>query len=82
MIVLILDERLSAFCGGNTQVQSYIESARERKLAVIFITHNVHQVYMVADSYTIIRQGRNIGTYRRGTFGRRHCRLITGAREC
>lgn len=81
--VLILDEPTSALSVAETRkVLSYIESARERQLAVIFITHNVHQVYMVADSYTIIRQGRNIGTYRKGDLSEDDIAdLITGARE-
>lgn len=84
MKVLILDEPTSALSVAETRkVLSYIESARERQLAVIFITHNVHQVYMVADSYTIIRQGRNIGTYRKGELSEDDIAdLITGAREC
>ena len=82
--VLILDEPTSALSVAETRkVLSYIENARERNLAVIFITHNVHQVYMVADSYSIIRQGHNIGTYRKGELSEEDIAdLITGAREC
>lgn len=82
--VLILDEPTSALSVAETRkVLSYIENARERQLAVIFITHNVHQVYQVADSYTVIRQGHNIGTYRKGELSEDDIAdLITGAREC
>ena len=82
--VLILDEPTSALSVAETRkVLSYIENARERNLAVIFITHNVHQVYMVADSYSIIRQGHNVGTYRKGELSEEDIAdLITGAREC
>ncbi len=81
--VLILDEPTSALSVAETRkVLSYIENARERSLAVIFITHNVHHVYMVADSYTIIRQGQNVGTYRKGELSEEDIAdLITGARE-
>lgn len=81
--VLILDEPTSALSVAETRkVLSYIENARERQLATIFITHNVHHVYMVADSYTIIRQGHNVGTYRKGELSEEDIAdLITGDRE-
>ncbi len=81
--VLILDEPTSALSVAETRkVLHYIENARERGLAVIFITHNVHHVYMVADSYTIIRQGRSVGTYFKGELSEDDIAdLITGDRE-
>lgn len=80
--VLILDEPTSALSVGETRkVLTYIENARERGLAVIFITHNVNHVYMVADSYTIIRQGQNVGTYYKGELTQEDIAdLITGKR--
>lgn len=82
--VLILDEPTSALSVAETRkVLSYIENARERDLAVIFITHNVHHVYMVADSYTVIRQGCCVGTYFKGDLTEDDIAdLITGDREC
>jgi simple sugar transport system ATP-binding protein len=82
--VLILDEPTSALSVAETRkVLSYIENARERNLATIFITHNVHHVYLVADSYTIIRHGLNVGTYRKGELSEEDISdLITGDREC
>ena len=81
--VLILDEPTSALSVAETRkVLTYITSARERGLAVIFITHNVHHVYMVADSYTIIRQGQHVGTYYQGELTENDIAdLITGDRE-
>ncbi|HEY3344863.1 MAG TPA: hypothetical protein VGJ97_08040 [Anaerolineaceae bacterium] len=50
--------------------------------AVIFITHNVGRVYRVADSYTVIRQGRNVGAYRKGELIQGDiANLITGDRD-
>jgi len=81
--VLILDEPTSALSVAETRkVLTYINSARDRGLGVIFITHNVGHVYMVADSYTIIRQGRVVGTYRKGELSQDDIAdLITGERE-
>jgi simple sugar transport system ATP-binding protein len=81
--LLILDEPTSALSVAETRkVLNYITNARERGLSVIFITHNVHHVYQVADAYTIIRHGRKVGTYLRGELTENDIAdLITGDRE-
>jgi len=81
--LLILDEPTSALSVAETgKVLSYIENARASGLPVIFITHNVNHIYQVSDSYTIIRQGRKVGTYQRGELSQQDIAdLITGARE-
>lgn len=81
--VLILDEPTSALSVAETRkVLNYINSAKEQGLAVIFITHNVSHVYMVADSYTIIRHGQKVGTYFKGELTQTDIAdLITGERE-
>ncbi len=49
---------------------------------MIFITHNVHHVSQVADRYTVIRQGANIGTYNHDEVSVEDISaLITGERE-
>ena len=81
--LLILDEPTSALSVGETQkVLSYIYNAREKGLPVIFITHNINQIYECADCYTIIRQGVKVGTYQRGELSQQDIAdLITGTRE-
>lgn len=81
--VLILDEPTSALSVAETRkVLTYITNARESGLAVIFITHNVHHVHMLADSYTVIRHARNVGTYFKGDLTEEDIAdLITGDRE-
>lgn len=81
--LLILDEPTSALSVAETRkVLNYITNARERGLSVIFITHNVHHVYQVADAYTIIRHGRKVGTYVKGDLTENDIAdLITGDRE-
>ena len=62
--VLILDEPTAAL--GVKQagvVLKYIAQARARGLAVIFITHNVHHAYPVADKFTILKRGKSYGTF-------------------
>src|SRR5712691_2767986 len=62
--VLILDEPTSAL--GVKQagvVLKYILQARERGIAVIFITHNPHHAYPVGDRFVILNRGQTIGTF-------------------
>ena len=64
MKLLILDEPTSALSVAESRkVLEYTRNAKERGLSVIFITHNVHHVMQVADRYTVIRHGKNVGTY-------------------
>lgn len=81
--VLILDEPTSALSVAETRkVLTYIRNARARGLSVIYITHNVHHVYQVADRYTILRQGQLVGTYEKGELSEDDIAdLITGERE-
>jgi simple sugar transport system ATP-binding protein len=81
--LLILDEPTSALSVGETRkVLTYIENAKAKGLPVIFITHNVGHIYQVSDNYTIIRQGRKVGTYQKGELTQKDIAdLITGARE-
>jgi simple sugar transport system ATP-binding protein len=62
--VLILDEPTSAL--GVKQagvVLRYIVQARDRGVAVIFISHNPHHAYPVGDRFVILNRGRMLGTY-------------------
>ena len=83
MKLLILDEPTSALSVAESRkVLEYTLNARQRGLSVIFITHNVHHVMQVADRYTIIRHGRNVGTYAREELTADDISdLITGERE-
>lgn len=68
---LILDEPTAAL--GVKQagvVLKYIAQAKLRGLAVIFITHNVHHAYPVADKFTILKRGQSYGTFQRSEVSR------------
>jgi len=81
--LLILDEPTSALSVAETRkVLTYTLNAKERGLSVIFITHNIHHVYQVADAYTILRHGKVVGTYAKGELTQDDIAdLITGVRE-
>jgi ABC-type sugar transport system ATPase subunit len=58
---LVLDEPTAAL--GVKQagvVLRYIVQARERGLAVVFITHNPHHAYPVGDRFLILNRGRSV----------------------
>jgi simple sugar transport system ATP-binding protein len=81
--VLILDEPTSAL--GVKQagvVLKYILQARERGVAVIFITHNPHHAYPVGDRFVILNRGQSLGSFERNQIDRDELvRLMAGGRE-
>jgi simple sugar transport system ATP-binding protein len=81
--VLILDEPTAAL--GVKQsgvVLKYIVQARERGLAVIFITHNPHHAYPVGDRFLLLNRGRSIGHYVKSQITRDELAgLMAGGRE-
>ncbi|WP_234287202.1 ATP-binding cassette domain-containing protein [Halomonas sp. MCCC 1A11057] len=69
--VLILDEPTSALGVKQASVVlRYIAKARADGLAVIFITHNVHHAYPVADAFTLLKRGTSLGTFRKEAISR------------
>lgn len=62
--ILILDEPTAALgVKESGVVLRYIAQARERGLAVIFITHNAHHAYAIGDRFTLLTRGRSEGTF-------------------
>ncbi|MGY3232478.1 simple sugar transport system ATP-binding protein [Luteibacter sp. HA06] len=62
--VLILDEPTAALgVKQSCNVLKLIHQARERGISVIFITHNVHHAYPIADSFTLLNRGQSMGTF-------------------
>jgi simple sugar transport system ATP-binding protein len=81
--VLILDEPTSAL--GVKQagvVLKYILQARERGVAVIFITHNPHHAYPVGDRFVILNRGQSLGTFDKSQIDLQELvRLMAGGTE-
>jgi simple sugar transport system ATP-binding protein len=66
--VLILDEPTAALgVKQSFNVLKLIHKAREKGIAVIFITHNVHHAYPIGDSFTLLNRGKSLGTYTKET---------------
>ena len=81
--VLILDEPTSAL--GVKQagvVLRYVLQARDRGVAVIFITHNPHHAFPVGDRFVLLNRGQSLGTYAKGEIDQQELtRLMAGGRE-
>src|SRR5213082_981218 len=81
--VLILDEPTSAL--GVMQagvVLKYVLQARDRGVAVVFITHNPHHVYPVGDRFVILNRGQSLGAFEKAQIDRQELvRLMAGGRE-
>ncbi|MBA3235878.1 MAG: ABC transporter ATP-binding protein [Chloroflexi bacterium] len=61
--VLILDEPTSMLTPqGIAELQSVIAGLKGSGLAVIFITHKLHEATAIGDRVTILRQGRVVGS--------------------
>ena len=65
--LLILDEPTSALSLRQTgRVLKSVEEARNKGISIVFITHNVHHVFPVADRYVVLWHGESIAEFARG----------------
>jgi ribose transport system ATP-binding protein len=66
--VLILDEATSALTAADVaKVFVVLKRLREQGLALLYISHRMHEIAELADDCTVFRNGRNVATYRAGT---------------
>jgi simple sugar transport system ATP-binding protein len=81
--VLILDEPTSALGVHQASVVlKLIVQSRARGISVIFISHNVHHAYVVGNRFTLLKRGRNAGTYQKNEINRDQLlNLMAGGKE-
>jgi D-xylose transport system ATP-binding protein len=64
--LVILDEPTAALGVAQTeQVLALVRRLAEQGLAVVIISHNLHDVFETATRITVLRLGRNVGVYER-----------------
>src|SRR3954470_19258015 len=64
--VVILDEPTAALGVAQTrQVLDLVARLGEQGLAVVLISHNLHDIFEVADSITVLRLGQNVAEFKR-----------------
>ena len=62
--VVFLDEPTAALGVAQTrQVLDLVKRLGEQGLAVVFVSHNLIDIFEVADRITVLRLGRNVGVY-------------------
>ncbi len=66
--ILILDEATSALTEADvSKVFDVLKRLREEGLALLYISHRMHEIAELADDCTVFRNGRKIATYKAGT---------------
>jgi ribose transport system ATP-binding protein len=66
--ILILDEATSALTAADvTKVFRTLKQLRTEDLAVIYISHRMHEIAALADECTVYRNGRYVATFAAGT---------------
>jgi D-xylose transport system ATP-binding protein len=64
--VVILDEPTAALGVAQTrQVLDLVKRLGERGLGVVLISHNLHDIFEVADTITVLRLGQNVAEFKR-----------------
>jgi D-xylose transport system ATP-binding protein len=64
--VVILDEPTAALGVAQTeQVLELVRRLADQGLSVVLISHNLHDIFAVADRITVLRLGRNVAIYQR-----------------
>ena len=66
--ILILDEATSALTEADVlKVFAVLKRLRQEGLALLYISHRMHEIAEIADDCTVFRNGRNVATYLSGT---------------
>jgi D-xylose transport system ATP-binding protein len=66
--LVILDEPTAALGVSQTeQVLALVNRLAEQGLAVVLISHNLHDIFETATRITVLRLGRDVGVYDRAT---------------
>jgi ribose transport system ATP-binding protein len=66
--VLILDEATSALTAADvTKVFAMLKRLRSEGLAIVYISHRMHEIAELADDCTVYRNGRYVATFKAGT---------------
>jgi ribose transport system ATP-binding protein len=66
--ILILDEATSALTAADVErVFAVLKRLRSEGLAIVYISHRMHEIAELADDCTVFRNGRFVGTFQAGT---------------
>lgn len=64
--LLLLDEPTSALSVAESQkVLDFVKESKARGISSVFVTHNLHHVWSVADRFVILSRGKVVGDLRK-----------------
>lgn len=65
--LIIMDEPTSALSEVEIKkLYRYIDQLRNDGISILFISHNMEEVFHISDSITVLRDGRAVGTFLKG----------------
>ena len=68
--LLILDEATSALTAADVEkVYALLAELKRQGLAILYISHRMHEIEALADTCSVFRNGRHIETFKKGTHG-------------
>jgi simple sugar transport system ATP-binding protein len=81
--VLILDEPTSALGVHQAgMVLRIVAHARDQGIGIVFITHNIHHAFPIADTFTLLNRGRSLGCFAKGAVTEGHIlEMMSGGRD-
>ncbi|MFL5953295.1 MAG: sugar ABC transporter ATP-binding protein [Gaiellaceae bacterium] len=80
--ILILDEATSSLGGAEVnRLFELVRALRDQGTTVVVITHRMHEVWALADSMTILRDGRTVGRHRVGDIDQRQAVTLMAGRD-
>ena len=66
--ILILDEATSALTAADvTKIYAVLKRLRSEGLALVYISHRMHEIAELADECTVFRNGRSVASYAAGS---------------
>ena len=68
--LLVLDEATSALTQADVaRIYRLLERLRQEEVAILFISHRMHEVEALADLCSVFRNGRHVRTFAKGALG-------------
>jgi len=65
--ILVLDEPTSILTGREIEILfTQIKILKDAGVSIIYITHRLEEVFQIADRFTVLRDGKAVGTYEVG----------------
>ncbi|MBS4206983.1 sugar ABC transporter ATP-binding protein [Bacillus sp. FJAT-50079] len=62
--LIVMDEPTSSLSAGEVEkLYKVIDKLKERGISIIFVSHKLKELFTVSDRFTVLRDGKYIGTY-------------------